>query len=184
MSWIPEFANPERLWTLVILPVLIIAYLILLRLKGRIALRYTNTGVLGRVVGAQRRWTRHLFVAMSLASLIALGLAYANPLGTEKEPRERATVVIVVDTSLSMSAIDVEPNRLAAAKSAALVFLRALPSTFNVAIVGMSGNPTIAIPPTTDRGATERALNALQLENGTAIGDALTTATTTRRRPR
>ena len=176
MSWVPEFANPERLWTLVILPVLIIAYLILLRLKGRIALRYTNTGVLGRVVGAQRRWTRHLFVAMSLASLIALGLAYANPLGTEKEPRERATVVIVVDTSLSMSAVDVEPNRLAAAKSAAQVFLRALPSTFNVAIVGMSGNPTIAIPPTTDRGATERALNALQLENGTAIGDALTTA--------
>ena len=58
MSWVPEFANPERLWTLVILPVLIIAYLILLRLKGRIALRYTNTGVLGRVVGAQRRWTR------------------------------------------------------------------------------------------------------------------------------
>ena len=176
MSWVPEFANPERLWTLVILPVLIIAYLILLRLKGRIALRYTNTGVLGRVVGAQRRWTRHLFVAMSLASLIALGLAYANPLGTEKEPRERATVVIVVDTSLSMSAVDVEPNRLAAAKSAAQVFLRALPSTFNVAIVGMSGNPTIAIPPTTNRGATERALNALQLENGTAIGDALTTA--------
>ncbi|MBK7820459.1 MAG: VWA domain-containing protein [Tessaracoccus sp.] len=176
MSWWPEFENPERLWTLVLLPVLIIAYIILLRLKGRIALRYTNTGVLGRVVGAQRRWTRHLFVAMSLASLIALGLAYANPLGSEKEPRERATVVVVVDTSLSMSAVDVEPNRLAAAKSAALAFLRALPSTFNVAVVGMSGNPTIAIPPTTDRGATERALEALQLENGTAIGDALTAA--------
>ena len=176
MSWVPEFANPERLWTLVILPVLIIAYLILLRLKGRIALRYTNTGVLSRVVGAQRRWTRHLFVAMSLASLIALGLAYANPLGTEKQPRERATVVIVVDTSLSMSAVDVEPNRLAAAKTAAQVFLRALPRTFNVAVVGMSGTPTIAIPPTTDRGATERALDALQLENGTAIGDALTAA--------
>ena len=176
MSWVPEFENPERLWTLVLLPVLIVAYLILLRLKGRIALRYTNTGVLGRVVGAQRRWTRHLFVAMSLASLIALGLAYANPLGTEKEPRERATVVIVVDTSLSMSAVDVEPNRLAAAKTAAQVFLRALPRTFNVAVVGMSGTPTIAIPPTTDRGATERALDALQLENGTAIGDALTAA--------
>ncbi|MFT3889884.1 MAG: VWA domain-containing protein [Arachnia sp.] len=176
MSWLPDFENPERLWTLLLLPVLIIAYLILLRLKGRVALRYTNTGVLGRVVGAQRRWTRHLFVAMSLASLIALGLAYANPLGTEKEPRERATVVLVVDTSLSMSAVDVEPNRLAAAKTAALAFMRELPSTFNVAVVGMSGTPTIAIPPTTDRGATERALEALQLDNGTAIGDALTTA--------
>ncbi|HMS36714.1 MAG TPA: BatA domain-containing protein, partial [Arachnia sp.] len=146
MSWVPEFANPERLWTLVILPVLIIAYLILLRLKGRIALRYTNTGVLGRVVGAQRRWTRHLFVAMSLASLIALGLAYANPLGTEKEPRERATVVIVVDTSLSMSATDVEPNRLAAAKSAARGFLRGPPRTLQRALAGLSGNPTTPPP--------------------------------------
>lgn len=101
MSWIPDFGNPERLWTLLLLPVLIIAYLIILRLKGRVALRFTNTGMLGRVVGPQRRWTRHLFVAMSLCSLVALSLAYANPLGTEKQPRERATVVMVVDTSRS-----------------------------------------------------------------------------------
>lgn len=176
MSWIPDFANPERLWTLALLPVLIIAYLIVLRLKGRVALRFTNTGVLGRVVGSQRRWTRHLFVAMSLASLVVLGLAYANPLGVEKQPRERATVVMVVDTSLSMSAEDVSPNRLDAAKQAAAQFMYELPDSYNVAVVSMSGKPSIAIPPTTDRGATERAIAALELGDGTAIGDAITTA--------
>lgn len=175
-DWIPEFANPERLWTLLLLPVLIIAYLILLRLKGRVALRFTNTGMLGRVVGSQRRWTRHVFVAMSLCSLVALGLAYANPLGTEKVPRERATIVMVVDVSLSMSAEDVEPNRLDAAKQAATEFVQELPDSFNVAVVAMSGRPTVAIPPTTDRGATERAIAALALENGTAIGDSITSA--------
>lgn len=175
-SWIPEFANPERLWTLVLLPLLIVAYLILLRLKGRVALRFTNTGVLGRVVGSQRRWTRHVFVAMSMASLVALGLAYANPLGTEKVPRERATVVMVVDVSLSMSAEDVAPSRLEAARQAAVEFVQELPDSFNVAVVAMSGKPTIAIPPTTDRGATERAIGALTLDSGTAIGDAITTA--------
>ncbi|QXT61777.1 VWA domain-containing protein [Tessaracoccus palaemonis] len=176
LDWIPDFQNPDRLWTLVLLPVLIIAYLILLRLKGRVALRYTNTGVLGRIVGSQRRWTRHLFVAMSLASLIALGLAYANPLGVEKQPRERATVVLVVDTSLSMSATDVSPNRLAAAQTAAVAFMNDLPSSFNVAVVGLDGDPSIAIPPTTDRGATQRAIEALQLSDGTAIGDSITQA--------
>lgn len=175
-GWIPEFANPERLWTLVLLPLLIIAYLILLRLKGRVALRFTNTGMLGRVVGSQRRWTRHVFVAMSLCSLIALGLAYANPLGTEKVPRERATVVMVVDVSRSMSAEDVPPNRLAAAKEAATEFIQELPDSFNVAVVAMSGRPTVAIPPTTDRGATQRAIGALELADGTAVGESINVA--------
>lgn len=176
MSWIPEFQNPERLWTLAILPILIIAYLIVLRLKGRVALRFTNTGVLGRVVGSQKRWTRHVFVAMSMASLVALGLAYANPLGVEKQPRERATVVMVIDTSLSMSAEDVAPNRFDAAKKAAVDFMHELPESYNVAVVAMSGTPSIAIPPSTDRGATERAISALELGDGTAIGDSITSA--------
>lgn len=176
MDWLPEFENPGRLWTLLLLPLLVIAYLIMLRLKSRVALRYTNTGMLGRIVGSQRRWTRHVFVAMSLCSLIALSLAYANPLGVEKQPRERATVVLVVDTSLSMSATDVSPNRLAAAQSAAVEFLDELPTTFNVAVVGLDGDPSIVIPPTTDRGATKRAIEALQLSDGTGIGASITSA--------
>lgn len=173
---LPEFLNPERLWTLLLLPVLVIVYLVLLRLKGRVALRFTNTGVLGRVVGAQRRWTRHLAVAMSLASLIALGLAYANPLGTERQPRERATVVMVIDTSLSMSAEDVQPNRLEAAKAAAGSFIEDLPDSYNVAVVSLSGRPSIVVPPTTDRGVTKRAIDALELADGTALGAAIDTA--------
>lgn len=173
---IPEFQNPERLWTLALLPVLIIVYLILLRLKGRVALRFTNTGVLARVVGSQRRWTRHLAVAMSLASLVALGLAYANPLGTERQPRERATVVMVIDTSLSMSADDVPPDRLTAAKEVATGFIQELPDSYNVAVVAMDATPSIVVPPTTDRGVTERAIDALELADGTAIGDSISTA--------
>lgn len=178
-DWFPEFENPERLWWLLLLPALIIIYLILLRLKGRVALRFTNTGVLGRVVGSQRRWTRHLAVAMSLCSLVALGLAYANPLGTDKEPRERATVVMVIDVSLSMSADDVEPNRLSAAKEAAVTFVEGLPETYNVGIVTLSGSPQRIAPPMVDRGATLRAIEGLQLEEGTALGGAITEALTT-----
>lgn len=173
MNWI-EFKTPERLWVLLVLPVLVIIYLVLLRLKGRSSMRFTNTGVLGRVLGSQARWTRHLAVAMSLCSLVALGLAWAQPLGTEKVPRERATVVMVVDTSLSMEAKDVEPNRLEAAKAAAIDFIHGLPATYNVALVALDGSPSIVVPATTDRGPLERVLTALELGEGTAIGDALT----------
>ncbi len=175
---IPEFESPGRLWVLLLLPLLIIIYLVLLRLKGRVSLRFTNTGVLGRVMGSQRRWTRHLAVAMSLCSLVALGLAWAEPLGVEKVPRERATVVLVVDTSLSMQATDVSPNRLEAAKTAASSFIEALPESYNVALVALDGSPSVMMPPSIDRGALGRALAGLELGEGTAIGEALNIALT------
>lgn len=175
LAW-PDFKSPERLWVLVALPILILTYLLLMRLRKRLSLRFTNTGVLGAVMGTQRRWTRHVAVAMSLCSLVALGLAWAQPLGTEKVPRQRATVVMVVDTSLSMQATDVEPDRLTAAKQGALDFIAGLPDTYNVALVALNGQPSIKMPPSTDRGALERALMGLELEDGTAIGDSLTLA--------
>ncbi len=173
---LPEFKTPARLWVLIALPILVLTYLLLMRLRKRMSLRFTNTGVLGTVMGSQRRWTRHLAVAMSLCSLVALGLAWAQPLGTEKVPRQRATVVMVVDTSLSMEASDVEPDRLTAAKEAATNFIDGLPDTYNVALVALNGQPSIKFPPSTDRGALVRALMALELADGTAMGDALALA--------
>lgn len=173
---IPDFLTPERLWALLALPVLIVAYILALRLRSRKGIRFTNTGLLGSVMPKQSRWVRHLAVAMSLCSLAALALAWAQPLGTDKVPRERATVVMVIDTSRSMAAADVEPNRLDAAKKAAVDFLKQLPAQFNVSVVELSGSPAIRVPPTVDRGATERAINALELQDGTAIGDSLNLA--------
>lgn len=170
---IPDFQSPERLWALLLVPLLILAYILLVRLKQRRGIRFTNTGVLGAVLGKQPRWVRHLAVAMSLCSLLALTLAWAQPLGVDKVPRERATVVLVIDTSQSMAATDVEPDRLSAAKQAALDFIGELPSGYNVAVVELSGSPATRIPPSTDRGAVERSIQSLELEDGTAIGDAL-----------
>lgn len=172
-DWVPEFEFPGRLWVLLAFPLLILLYIILMRLKGRVAMRFTNTGLLGSVMGSQRRWTRHLAVAMSLASLIALSLAWAQPLGVEKVPRERATVVMVVDNSLSMQATDVSPDRLSAAKEAAHDFILELPDGYNVSLVALNGSPGIRMPPSTDRGALERALQAMELEEGTALGEAI-----------
>ncbi|MDO4785062.1 MAG: VWA domain-containing protein, partial [Propionibacteriaceae bacterium] len=121
----------------------------------------------------QPRWVRHLAVAMSLCSLAALTLAWAQPMGIDKVPRERATVILVIDTSRSMAATDVSPDRLSAAKEAAREFLFQLPEGYNVGVVELAGSAVTRVPPTIDRGVTERAIAALGLADGTAIGSAL-----------
>ena len=173
---LPEFKAPLRLWALLALPVLIILYVLLLRLKGRTGIRYTNTAIIGAILPRQSQWRRHVAVAMSRCSLVALTMAWARPMGQEKVPRERATVVVVIDNSQSMMATDVKPSRLGAAKEAAKTFINSLPESFNVAVVALNGNPSVKMPPSVDRAATLRAVDGLELADGTAIGTAITSS--------
>jgi Ca-activated chloride channel family protein len=176
MTWPPTFLAPERLWILVVVPLLIAGYVYLVMRKKKTGMRFTNTAVLARVVPKQSQWRRHLAVALSLAALVALSFAWARPNGIEMVPRERATVVVVIDISQSMQATDVRPTRLDAAKEAALTFVRALPAQYNVAVVGLSGNPSVRLPPTTDRVQVQQAISSLKLQDSTAVGESVYTA--------
>lgn len=173
------FLNPERLWWLLLIPVLVAAYIYLGRRKNRSGMRFTNTSVLGAVVPVQSQWRRHLAVALSLLSLAALTIAWGRPSGVDHVPRERATIVLVLDVSQSMAATDVKPNRLDAAKAEAKEFVASMPATYNVALVSLSGNPASRMPPTTDRGQVNRAIDALTLQDSTAVGDAINVAMST-----
>ena len=123
------FLSPERLLILLIIPVLILAYIFASLRKNRRGMRFTNTSMLDVVVPKQSQWRRHLAVALSLLSLITLTAAFARPKTQIDVPRERATVVIVIDSSLSMQATDVKPTRLDAAKQAAIDFVAQLPES-------------------------------------------------------
>ena len=173
MTWPPSFLDPERLWVLLLVPVLIAGYIYLVLRKKKTGMRFTNTAILSRVVPKQSQWRRHLAVALSLAALVALSLAWARPNGIEMVPRERATVVMVIDTSQSMAATDVQPTRLDAAKQAAHTFVKTLPEQYNVAVVSLSGNPALILPPTTDRAQAQQAINSLKLADSTAVGESI-----------
>lgn len=175
MSWL-TFLNPERLWVLILVPLLVAGYIFLVLMKKKTGMRFTNTAILGQVVPKQSQWRRHLAVALSLAALVALSLAWARPNGVEMQPRERATVVMVLDVSLSMQATDVKPNRLEAAKTAALTFLKNLPIQYNVSIVGLSGSPSVRLPPTTDRVQAQQAIRSFKVQESTAVGESIYTA--------
>lgn len=141
-----QFLQPERLWALLVVPVLIALYLWAMTRKGRTGMRFTNTSVLGRVVPKQSQWRRHLAVAMSLLSLVTLVLAWSRPNGVDRVPRERATIVLVIDVSRSMEATDVKPTRMDAAKQLSLEFIKSLPEQYNLAVVSLSGNPAVRLP--------------------------------------
>ena len=171
-----SFIDPGRLWVLAIIPLLIAAYLWVVLTKKKQGMRFTNTTLLSRVVPKQSQWRRHLAVALSLLSLVTLVMAWARPNGIDYVPRERATIVMIIDVSQSMAATDVAPNRLEAEKQAALTFIKSLPASFNVSIVSLSGTPSLRLPPTTDRVQAQQTINGLKLENSTAIGDSITVA--------
>jgi len=168
---IPEgFLRPDRLWWLAIVPVLVLLYIGLLQWRKSRASGHTISG-LARVLPKQQAWKRHIAVAGAILALVALNVAFAQPKAVVDVPRDRATVVIALDVSRSMLAEDVAPDRLDAAKSAAIDFVGMLPPGFNVALVRFAGSAAVVVPPTTDRAVVTAAISNLEVAPSTAIGD-------------
>lgn len=170
------FLAPDRLWFLLAVPVLLIGYLILQWRRRKYAMRFTNLAMLSQVAPRRPSWRRHVAALLVMATVALLVTAFARPSEEVRVERERATIVLAIDVSLSMNADDVEPTRLEAARVAAKQFVDGLPEAFNVALVGYAGTARILVPPTTDRAVVTRAINGLELDESTATGEAIFTA--------
>ncbi|GAA3094370.1 Ca-activated chloride channel family protein [Kribbella aluminosa] len=168
-----NFLAPGRLWLLVLIPAAVAVYLILQRRRTEYALRFTNLALLDRVAPRRPQWRRHLAVALVLLAATSSVIAFARPKAVVKVPRERATIVMTIDVSLSMMATDIDPTRLGAAKKAAKNFINQLPAKFNVAVVAFAGTATIVVPPTTDHASALRAIDSLQLAESTGTGEGI-----------
>lgn len=167
------YLAPSRLWLLLGVAALAAVYLVLQSRRRTYAVRFTNLDLLQSVAPRSPGWRRHLPAIILLLALSALVVALARPAREEKVPRERATVILAIDTSLSMMAEDVRPDRLTAAQSAARTFLDILPPKINVGLVSFNGVATIEVPPTTDRARVLDAIDRLELEERTAIGEGI-----------
>jgi Ca-activated chloride channel homolog len=179
-----SFQWPLALIGLIVVPVLVALYVVRERRRTEYAARLTTPGLLPNLVDSSPGWRRHLPLALLLAALTAMVVGVARPHAQISVQREEATVILAVDTSLSMRADDVRPTRLRAAKKAARAFLEQLPEKFQVGVIGFSGRAYVALPPTEDRALARTALRSLKPGEGTSLGDAVALATQLGRRQR
>jgi len=167
-----RLSQPLFLLALVPVALLAIGYLVMQRRRIKYALRFATAPMLERLVPHRPRWRRHLAAGLVVGALALLAVATTQPQVRAQVPYERATILVAIDTSASMSAEDMPPNRLEAAKAAAVDFIEQLPPRYNVGLVSFSSNARVVSSPTTDHALVARSIEALgPPDGGTAIGE-------------
>ncbi|HEX9530187.1 MAG TPA: VWA domain-containing protein [Acidimicrobiales bacterium] len=167
------FLDLSRLALLLVPAGLVVAYLLVQRVRARTLVRFTNVDLLASVAPRRPGWQRHIPAAALVAALALMVVGLAHPARVVRTPRQKATVVLTLDTSGSMIADDVSPTRLGAAQQAARTFVQALPPGVQLGLVKFESTAEVLVSPTTDRATVLAAINQLTASGGTATGDGL-----------
>jgi Ca-activated chloride channel family protein len=168
-----NFIWPTMLWGLLALPLLVLAYLWLLRRRKQSTLSFAHLGLVKAAMGKRSAWRRHVPPALLLLALAVLLLAAARPTAVISLPMQQETIVLAIDVSGSMRATDVQPNRLVAAQEAAKAFVAGLPRNVRLAVVSFAGTAAVVQAPTQSREDVVAAIDRFQLQRGTAIGSGI-----------
>jgi Ca-activated chloride channel homolog len=172
MSW--DFLAPARLWLLLVVAGLVVAYLLAQRRRAAHTVRFTQIEMLDQIAPRRPSWRRHAVAGVQLAALTIGVVGAAQPVDRSvTNPKAAGRIIMLFDVSLSMGANDVNPDRLDAAKKAGVDFVGAVDPDVEVGVISFSGTVDVAVEPTTDRTQISNAISALQLGEGTAIGDAI-----------
>ncbi len=167
------FLSAWRLLLLVVPAVLLAVYVWRTLRRPAVAARFSSADLLASIVPRRSGWQRHLPWVGLLTAIVLGVLAFAQPAVALLVPKERATIMLTMDTSRSMEADDITPNRLAAAQAAARSFVAELPPEFQVGLVTFDARAQLAQSPTTDRQALLAAIGAIDLGAGTDTGSGL-----------
>jgi len=166
-----NFLWPSNLWLLLLVPLLPALYLWLLRRGTRQALRLSSLSIARAAAG--RTWRRHVPPALVGLAIVALLFALARPAAQVTLPWAKSTILLAMDISRSMRVTDVKPTRMAAAQEAAKAFLAEVPKHIEVGLITFAGTAQVAQQATLERAAVAQAIDAIQMQFGTAIGNAI-----------
>jgi len=120
-----------------------------------------------------QRLRRSLLLLLQLLLVLLLVLLAARPF-VERTAGLAGDIVLVIDTSASMNATDVSPNRLAAAKAAAIDALRDLPNGGKVSVIAAGRTARVVATGSTDLGRVRQAVASIEPTSATGdLGDAL-----------
>jgi Ca-activated chloride channel family protein len=167
------FQTPAWLGLLVLVAALIGGYVLQQLRRPAYAARFTNVSLLASLLPKRPGWRRHAAFGLVALALAALVVSLGTPSALARVPRQRATVMMALDVSLSMRATDITPTRFRAMQAAAKHFVDLVPPGVNLGLVSFSGTPTTLATPTTDHAQVATAIDHLQLAESTAIGEAI-----------
>jgi Ca-activated chloride channel homolog len=166
------FEWPMLLWGWLAVPLLALAYVRVQRRRVAAAAgaarwnRHSAAAAVPRV----RRLLPPLLYALALSLLVA---AAARPMAVVSLPSLRDVIILALDVSHSMRADDLKPTRLAAAQQAARAFVEEQPSTTRIGLVAFAGTAIAVQRPTTNREELLKAIERLEPQKGTAVGEAM-----------
>jgi Ca-activated chloride channel family protein len=172
-EYVMEYLWSPLLYLLILIPILIGIYIFILRRRKPVAVRFSSLSLIKTALPKQSQWKRHLPFALFLLAMSSLIMALARPTSTVTLPSSNATIILALDVSRSMCSTDIPPNRLEAAKAAALQFVESQDANTQIGIVAFAGFAVVAQPPTTDRDLLETAITNLTTARRTAIGEGI-----------
>ncbi|MFY1830178.1 vWA domain-containing protein [Myxococcus fulvus] len=181
MPPLPAFNNPEALWGLLLIPLLLVQAW--RERRARAPLRFSAAHVFARGGKGLRTYMLPLLPLLRVVAVTAAVLAIARPQVRDSRVRDLSVegidIVVALDLSTSMEAGDFRPqNRLHVAKEVLTEFL-ANRVNDRIGLVVFAGAAYTQAPLTLDYGVLKEVIKQLRtrvLEDGTAIGDALATS--------
>jgi Ca-activated chloride channel family protein len=168
-----DFIWPQMLWLELLAPLVVLFYFYLLSRKKKSAMRFGHLATVKVALGRGGAWRRHVPPALFLVSLIFTIAAVARPTAMIMTPSNKATVLLTMDVSGSMRALDMKPSRIVAAQEAAKAFVNDQPKDIQIGIVAFAATAMLVQAPTTDHAALLTAIDRFDLQRGTAVGSGI-----------
>lgn len=172
-----EFLYPWVLPALVVVPGLVVWFLVGQRRYWRDAFAFSQVSALKQLRHLRHAvWIQRVLPVLVLLALTATLVGLAQPVWKTKVATQNSFLMLVMDISISMEATDLSPNRLEAARNAAIDFTKNLPEDVRLGLAFFAGNTYLVSPPMSEHAQIVDYLKSLKhddLRPGTAIGDAL-----------
>lgn len=159
-----------------LIPILVAVYIWQLRRRQKYVVRYSSLSLVREALPRSTWWRRHLPFVLFLLALASLVAALVRPVSIVAVPSGQTTILLAIDVSRSMCATDILPNRLEAAKAAALNFVQSQPANAQIGLVAFAGYAQIIQMPTNDQEILQDAIISLVTGRRTAIGSSILTA--------
>jgi len=172
--------SPWMLLSLAVVPLLVVAYVGLVRRRSRRSERLASEGLVPTTASRRgRRWRRHVPFALFASAIVLVCIGLARPTMSLAVPQREGTVILAFDVSNSMRADDLEPTRLEAAKKAAIAFAEQQPRTIRIGVVAFGDSALTVLRPTDVTEEVVAAIRRLSAGGGTSLGQGLFTSLST-----